>query len=47
MPVMIQALLPVFVLILLGHLFRRWHFPGGDFGPRRSASPTMSFSRRC
>ena len=34
MPVMIQALLPVFVLILLGHLFRRWHFPGGDFWPQ-------------
>ena len=34
MPVMIQALLPVFVLILLGYLFRRWHFPGGDFWPQ-------------
>ena len=34
MPVMIQALLPVFVLIVLGHLFRRWDFPGGDFWPR-------------
>ncbi|MBW0146685.1 AEC family transporter [Marinobacter arenosus] len=34
MPVMVQALVPVFVLILLGHLFRRWDFPGGDFWPR-------------
>ena len=31
MPVMVQALTPVFVLILLGYLFRRWHFPGDDF----------------
>lgn len=31
MPVMVQALMPVFVLILLGYLFRRWHFPGDDF----------------
>jgi len=31
MPVMIQALLPVFALILLGYLFRRWHFPADDF----------------
>ncbi|NMT64650.1 AEC family transporter [Marinobacter orientalis] len=31
MPVMVQALTPVFALILLGHLFRRWHFPGDDF----------------
>jgi predicted permease len=31
MPVMIQALTPVFALILLGYLFRRWHFPGDDF----------------
>jgi len=28
---MVQALTPVFVLILLGYLFRRWHFPGDDF----------------
>lgn len=34
MAVMVQALVPVFVLILLGHLFRRWGFPGGDFWPR-------------
>ena len=34
MPVMVQALVPVFVLILLGYLFRRWHFPGGDFWPQ-------------
>ncbi|MCM0611604.1 AEC family transporter [Marinobacter sediminum] len=34
MPVMIQALLPVFALIVLGHIFRRWDFPGGDFWPR-------------
>lgn len=31
MPVMVQALTPVFALILLGYLFRRWHFPGDDF----------------
>ncbi|MFN2360375.1 MAG: AEC family transporter [Marinobacter sp.] len=31
MPVMVQALMPVFALILLGYLFRRWHFPGDDF----------------
>lgn len=34
MPVMVQALVPVFVLILLGHLFRRLNFPGGDFWPQ-------------
>ncbi len=34
MPVMVQALVPVFVLILLGHVFRRWNFPGGDFWPQ-------------
>ncbi len=34
MPVMVQALVPVFVLIMLGHLFRRWDFPGGDFWPQ-------------
>lgn len=33
MPLMVQALLPVFVLIMLGHLFRRLNFPGGDFWP--------------
>ena len=34
MPVMVHALLPVFVLIALGHLLRRWNFPGGDFWPQ-------------
>jgi len=34
MPVMVQALVPVFVLIMLGHLFRRWDFPGGEFWPQ-------------
>ena len=34
MPLMVQALLPVFVLIMLGHLFRRVDFPGGDFWPQ-------------
>ncbi len=34
MPLMVQALLPVFVLIMLGHLFRRLDFPGGDFWPQ-------------
>jgi len=34
MPVMAQALVPVFVLITLGHLLRRLDFPGGDFWPR-------------
>ncbi|MDX1801734.1 MAG: AEC family transporter, partial [Marinobacter sp.] len=33
MPLMVQALLPVFVLIMLGHFFRRLNFPGGDFWP--------------
>ncbi len=33
MPLMVQALLPVFVLIMLGHIFRRLNFPGGDFWP--------------
>src|SRR5690606_24102550 len=31
MPVMVQALVPVFALIVLGHLFRRWNFPSEDF----------------
>ena len=34
MPVVLQALFPVFTLILLGHMLRRWDFPGGDFWPR-------------
>ncbi|XKH00510.1 AEC family transporter [Marinobacter nauticus] len=34
MPVVVQALFPVFALILLGHLLRRWNFPGGDFWPQ-------------
>lgn len=31
MSVVVQALIPVFVLIVIGHLFRRWHFPGDRF----------------
>lgn len=31
MSVMVQALVPVFVLIVMGHLFRRWNFPGEGF----------------
>lgn len=31
MSVVVQALIPVFVLIVLGHLFRRWQFPGEGF----------------
>lgn len=31
MSVMVQALIPVFVLIVVGHLFRRWNFPGDGF----------------
>jgi len=31
MPVMVQALVPVFALIVLGHLFRRWGFPSIEF----------------
>jgi len=31
MPVMVQALVPVFALIVMGHLFRRWNFPGDGF----------------
>ena len=34
MPLMVQALLPVFILIMLGHVFRRIDFPGGDFWPQ-------------
>lgn len=33
MPVIVQALVPVFALMMLGHLLRRWGFPGGDFWP--------------
>lgn len=31
MSVVVQALIPVFVLIVIGHLFRRWQFPGEGF----------------
>lgn len=31
MPVMVQALVPVFALIVMGHLFRRWNFPDEGF----------------
>ncbi|WP_339806334.1 AEC family transporter [uncultured Marinobacter sp.] len=31
MSVVVQALVPVFVLIVAGHLFRRWNFPGEGF----------------
>lgn len=34
MPVMVQALVPVFALIVLGHLFRRWAFPSVEFWPQ-------------
>lgn len=34
MPVMVQALVPVFVLIMLGHVLRRLNFPGADFWPQ-------------
>ena len=34
MPMVVQALIPVFVLIMLGHGLRRVDFPGGDFWPR-------------
>lgn len=34
MSVILQALVPVFVLIMLGHLLRRLDFPGGDFWPQ-------------
>jgi len=34
MPIIVQALVPVFVLIMLGHVLRRLNFPGGDFWPR-------------
>lgn len=34
MSVMLQALVPVFVLIMLGHLLSRLDFPGGDFWPQ-------------
>lgn len=31
MPVLVQALVPVFALIMMGYLFRRWNFPGDGF----------------
>ncbi|MDC0664341.1 AEC family transporter [Marinobacter sp. SS21] len=31
MPVLVQALVPVFTLIVMGYLFRRWNFPGDGF----------------
>ncbi|SDX11033.1 AEC family transporter [Marinobacter mobilis] len=31
MPVLVQALVPVFALIMMGYLFRRWNFPGDTF----------------
>ncbi|MDX1757156.1 MAG: AEC family transporter [Marinobacter sp.] len=31
MPVLVQALVPVFALIVMGYLFRRWNFPGDGF----------------
>ncbi|PSF05410.1 AEC family transporter [Marinobacter fuscus] len=34
MSVVLQALVPVFALIMLGHVLRRLDFPGGDFWPR-------------
>lgn len=34
MPVVVQALFPVFALIMLGHVLRRVGFPGGDFWPQ-------------
>lgn len=34
MSVVMQALVPVFALIMLGHVLRRLDFPGGDFWPR-------------
>ncbi|WP_144822135.1 AEC family transporter [Marinobacter piscensis] len=34
MPVMVQALVPVFALIVLGHLLRRWAFPSVGFWPQ-------------
>lgn len=34
MPVMVQALVPVFALIVLGHLLRRWAFPSVEFWPQ-------------
>ncbi len=36
MPMVVQALIPVFVLIMLGHGLRRVDFPGGDFWPPRA-----------
>lgn len=34
MPVVVQALVPVFALIVLGQLFRRWAFPSVEFWPQ-------------
>ncbi len=34
MSVVVEALIPVFALIVLGHLFRRWSFPGDGFWPQ-------------
>ncbi|SFM19199.1 AEC family transporter [Marinobacter zhejiangensis] len=31
MPVLVQALVPVFALIMMGYLLRRWNFPGEGF----------------
>ncbi len=31
MAVLVQALVPVFTLIVMGYLFRRWNFPGDGF----------------
>ncbi|MDX1633384.1 MAG: AEC family transporter [Marinobacter sp.] len=33
MAVMVEALVPIFGLIMLGYLFRRWQFPGEGFWP--------------
>ena len=33
MVVMVEALVPIFGLIMLGYLFRRWNFPGEGFWP--------------
>ncbi|WP_404361901.1 AEC family transporter [Marinobacter sp.] len=33
MVVMVEALVPIFGLIMLGYLFRRWQFPGEGFWP--------------
>jgi hypothetical protein len=36
---MVQALVPVFVLIMFRHVFRRLNFPGGDFWPQAERFP--------